>query len=165
MSYAVVIDDHAEFLKSLRRAAELTGLEIETSETWEEGLALFHVHSPELVIADYNLPGSKRGLQLLAELRRMRPSVRLVLISGVIDAEDAKEIQAEASEVVDRVLLKLDAAELTPLLLEEIKSAKARAAKATDWREYARAYKRAEGVSQAKLDALDARLQERRGLH
>jgi ActR/RegA family two-component response regulator len=163
-NYALVIDDHVAFLESLARAAEFKGLEVIPTTTWEDGLALFHIHGPELVIADYNLPGSRRGLQLLADIRRLRPSTRLVLISGVIDAGDAKEIETDAKDVVDRVLLKLDAAELTPALLDEIASARDRAEKSTNWRDYGRAYGKAEGVSQKTLDQLDTRLQERRGL-
>src|SRR5258708_3561417 len=100
MSYALLIDDRPEPRESLSRAARLAGLELLTAETWDEGLGMFQVHAPTLVIADYQLPDSPHGIQLLFAIRRLSPSVRLILLSAFIQEEDVPEI--EALGLVDR---------------------------------------------------------------
>src|SRR5216684_3471540 len=121
--YALLIDDDAGIATSLSRAAGLAGLELVTAASWEDGLAQFQVHAPKLVIADYNLPGSAHGLILLAEIRRLTPAVRLILLSAYIDDKDVTEI--EALGLVDRAIPKLGS-DTTELLLAEIADAKAR---------------------------------------
>jgi DNA-binding response OmpR family regulator len=94
MALALLVDDDQQLLASVAASAGTSGLDLITAASWDEGLALFHVLSPGLVIADYNMPGSRMGLQLLAEVRRLRPSVRLVLVSGYLDAEDMARVAA-----------------------------------------------------------------------
>jgi ActR/RegA family two-component response regulator len=162
MGYALLIDDDEALLQSVRRAASSTGMELLTAKSWDEGLALFHVHSPNLVIADYNLPGSRHGLRLLAELRTIRPSARLVLVSGYIDTEDAAAI--ERLDLVDRALPKIDAIQTVKALMEEIQKASGGADSPTDWQEYAKAYVRARRVSLEDLETIDRTIQSKRGI-
>ena len=108
--------------------ASSVGLELKTAATWDEGMALFHALSPELVIADYNLPGSTHGIQLLAEVRRLRPSVRLLLLSGVVGTDALDE--AKRIGAAHRVLAKTS--ESIPVILKEIQKASASAEEHTD---------------------------------
>ena len=100
MGYALLIDDDQSLLESIRRLADYNGLELDTAATWEEGLGLFHVLAPNVVIADYHMPDSRNGLQLLAEIKQLRPSIRVVLVSGYINDEDVKRV--ESLNIVDR---------------------------------------------------------------
>jgi DNA-binding NtrC family response regulator len=160
MSYALLIDDEPGVRQSYTSLAEAEELTLLTASTWDEGLALFQTHSPVLVIVDYNLPGSRHGLQLLAEMRHHSPSVRLVLLSGYIDSADARAV--EATGLVDRALPKTDPDSIDTLV-EEIVAAKTRAAEGTNWPAYARAHLSAKQVSQQAVDELDARIQAARG--
>jgi CheY-like chemotaxis protein len=162
MAYALLIDDEKALLESVERTANLAGLETLTASSWEEGLKLFHVHSPDLVIADYNLPGSQHGLQLLAEIRRLRPSVRVVLLSAYIDEQDVAEI--EALGVVDCALSKVSSGDPMAAILDELKQVAARVGNPTDWKAFAEAHQRADAVDQGALDELDRRLKEGRGI-
>lgn len=161
MTYALLIDDDLALVDSLRRTAAIAELELLTATSWDEGLALFQVYSPVLVIADYNLEGSRHGLQLLAEMRELSPSVRLVLLSAYIDDDDAAEI--EILGLVDRALAK-NSPESIDGVLSEIEIARDGAAAPTKWDEYAAAYRRAQTVSREAFDELDVKLQQRRGL-
>lgn len=162
MSYALLIDDDAGIRTSLARAADLAGLTLDTAASWEEGLAAVQVYAPELVIADYNLPGSKHGLKLLMEIRRLSPSVRLLLLSAYIGDSDVADI--EGLGLVDRAIPKTGAANTTDELLAEITEAKRRSQEDTDWAAYAAASRQAKTVDQSDLDALDTRLKKSGGI-
>jgi len=85
MVYALLIDDDAAITQAAKTTIEAQGLHIEIASTWDDGLAKFYAYSPDLVISDYNLPGSRMGLALLSEVSKLRPSVRLVLISAFLN--------------------------------------------------------------------------------
>lgn len=154
MTLALLVDDNRPLLQSVAAAAEAAQLELATADSWDEGLALFHVLSPELVIADYNMPGSRMGLQLLAEIRRLRPSVRLVLVSGYLDSHDI--IQVNQLGLVDAALTKGNAVDTAEAILAEIEAAAGSGAGPTDWVAYADAYLAAASVSEAGIERLDA---------
>ena len=128
---ALLIDDDIDLLDTWTRLAKAKGFTVATASTWDQGLALFHVLSPDLVIADYNLPGSAHGLKLLAEIRTLRPSVRLVLISGAVEPSELKKV--EQLGIVHRVLSKGDSATATFAVLDEIERTASQAQLPTDW--------------------------------
>jgi DNA-binding response OmpR family regulator len=141
-------------LESVRVAAEKSGVDLDTAATWEEGIAIFQALSPDLVIADYNLPGSRHGLRLLAEVKALRPTVRVILVSGYLSEEDMAAVNE--LNLVDRALVKSVATNRA--LLEEINAAARLAATPTDWVRVAQAHVASEGVSEEALDDLDAHL-------
>ena len=153
MGFALLIDDDQSLLQSIRRLADLSYLRLDTATTWEEGLSLFHVLAPSVVIADYHMPNSRNGLQLLAEIKRLRPSVRLVLVSAYINDEDVERV--EALNIVDRALRKIDATMTVDNILDEIRCANENDDEHTDWVAFANARVRAAKASVEELDKLD----------
>ena len=148
-----MIDDDVNLLESIRRTADVSGWKLDTASSWEEGLSLFHVLAPNLVIADYHMPNSRHGLQLLHEIRRLRPSVRVILVSAYFNDDDVEKIMN--LNVVDRALRKIDATKTMAELLEEIEAANGREDEETDWIEFAKARVRAWDSSSEALDELD----------
>ena len=153
MGLALLIDDDESLLGSIRRLANLKGLQLETAATWEEGLGLFHVLAPSVVIADYHMPNSRNGLQLLAEIKRLRPSVRVVLVSAYINDEDVERV--EALKIIDRALRKIALTETIENILNEILQANESDDKHTDWVAFADARVSAAKASVKELDRLD----------
>ncbi len=160
VAYALLIDDDDELRSRVQALVTQAGLEIETAATWSEGLATFNALSPDLVIADYNLPGSDRGLRLLLEVSRLRPSVRLVLISAFLNETDAEAV--EKLGLVHLVLRKVDPIATARTLIKEVAATAARANSSTDWVAYAQADRQARAVSQSDLERLDEYLRDHR---
>ena len=153
----LLIDDDEYLLESLRGAVEAAGLGLRTANTWDEGLALFQAISPDLVIADYNLPGSKHGIQLLMRMRQLRPSVRLILLSGYVN-DDYQE-RVENLGLVDLVLQK--GSHAVEVILDEVRNATAAEQTPTSWQGFAHSFQTAEEVSADKVNELDASLRSK----
>ena len=153
MGLALLIDDDESLLRSIRRTAELEDLRLETADTWDRGLGLFHVLAPSVVIADYHMPNSRNGLQLLAEIKRLQPSVRLVLVSGYITDDDVEQI--EALDIIDRALRKIDSTQTIESILREILRANESDDAQTDWVSFAAARVHASEAWGEDLDRLD----------
>ena len=153
MGFALLIDDDQSLLKSIGRLATLNNLRLGIAATWDEGLGLFHVLAPNVVIADYHMPNSRNGLQLLAEIKRLRPSVRVILVSAYIDDEDVERV--EALNIIDRALRKTDLTETVESILDEIRCANESDDGHTDWVAFAKARVRVAEASREDLDRLD----------
>ncbi len=153
MGFALLIDDDVSLLSSIRHLAEVSGLRLETAATWDEGLGLFHVLAPSVVIADYHMPRSRNGLQLLAEIKGLQPSVRVVLVSAYINDEDVERV--EALGIIDRALRKVDLTQTIETMMDEIDRANKKNDEQTDWLEFANARVRTAEASGKELDQLD----------
>lgn len=153
MGFALLIDDNQSLLESIRRLADLKALRLDIADTWNGGLGLFHVLAPSVVIADYHMPNSRNGLQLLAEIKRLQPSIRVVLLSAYITDEDVERI--EALDIIDRALRKTDSTQTVENILDEIRCANESHDDHTDWVAFAEARVRAGKASGEDLDRLD----------
>jgi CheY-like chemotaxis protein len=81
MARILVIDDDEPVRTTVRETLEHFGHTVIEARNGTEGLALFsHAHA-DLVITDIVMP-EKDGLEVLRELRSMRPSVKIIAISG-----------------------------------------------------------------------------------
>jgi CheY-like chemotaxis protein len=162
MTYALIIDDNDAFLASFVALVHYAGLEVETASTWDEGLLKFQVHCPDLVIADYHLPDSPHGLQLLSVIRRLRPTVRVVLLSARFGDMEAQSLEKEG--LADRAFSKHSPSDPMPEIIEEIRIASESSRKPTDWRLFAAAYLKSDAVEPAAVDEADARIKNRGGI-
>lgn len=104
MGSVLMIDDDATIIRSYKRVAERSEVEFYFAMTWDEGSALYQVIDPDLTIVDYNLPGSRLGLELMNELRKFLPNRKLVMLSGYLDEELARGV--ESSGAADLALVK-----------------------------------------------------------
>jgi DNA-binding NtrC family response regulator len=155
----LLIDDDRGFVESIAAAFSAEGIPIDVRTSWDSGVEAFRIGMHELVIADYNLPGSRHGLKLLGEVSQMWASARLVLISGAVTptAEDL----LGTSGLIDRFVPK--SADLITTLIEEAIQAAARAAGPTSWQDAARSHGERRAVDEAALDAVDSALSSQLG--
>ncbi len=82
MDTVLVADDEGVVQTHLKMILEKAGYKVIVAGDGEEGVARFRENSAiSLVLADVVLPG-KNGLEMLNEIRKMKPGIKVLFISG-----------------------------------------------------------------------------------
>lgn len=82
MSYSVlIVDDEALTLATISRGLTAEGFEIFTAASGEEGLRIFHVEKPDLVLLDIVLPGID-GVEVLRQIKASTPASIVLMMSA-----------------------------------------------------------------------------------
>jgi DNA-binding NtrC family response regulator len=84
----LVVDDDKGVRAALRVNLRKAGHEVQLARNVDEALRLIEERPVDLVLTDVAMPG-RTGLDLLAELRRRWPTVRVVVMTGYGSVEDA----------------------------------------------------------------------------
>jgi PAS domain S-box-containing protein len=81
----LIVDDEPVVRDLARTVLERAGFVVQTASDGDDALRLHHEHGDtiDLVLLDYSMPG-RTGLQVLCELRRLQPNVRVIFSSGCI---------------------------------------------------------------------------------
>ena len=77
----LIIDDEIHVATMLADAVSLQGHEVTLAHDGEEGLALLQQSPPDALILDVKL-GELSGIEVLRQVRRDRPGLPVVLITG-----------------------------------------------------------------------------------
>ena len=86
----VVIDDEPEVCDLLKDFLELNGYQASVANRAADGLKIIEKESPDLVLLDIVMPQID-GLECLARIKKIKPDVIVVIISGLQDEKIAKE--------------------------------------------------------------------------
>lgn len=78
----LVVDDEAPIREVLRRYFSRKGFEVILANSGKEALEFFNQYKPHIVLLDILMPDTN-GLEILAELKRILPSVKVIIISAV----------------------------------------------------------------------------------
>jgi CheY-like chemotaxis protein len=81
MAHVLVIDDDADVRTIIRRAVQSEGHIVTEAGDGAEGLRLFKERPVDLVITDILMP-EREGIETIIELRRQRPELPILAISG-----------------------------------------------------------------------------------
>ncbi len=81
MAKILVIDDDPSILTMLKKMLEREGYEVDTACNGSEGLDKIEDSPPDLLITDIVMP-EKEGMELIFHLRRMKPELKIIAISG-----------------------------------------------------------------------------------
>jgi DNA-binding NarL/FixJ family response regulator len=95
----LIADDVAELRLLLRLALELDGRFEVVAEASEgsEVLTLVEAHRPDAVLLDLGMPGTS-GLEVVGELKRWRPELRILIFSGSEEREIVNEALARGAD-------------------------------------------------------------------
>ena len=148
----LLVDDEVDaVIAPLLTAFSTVGISVDTASTWDDAIDEFLVGGHSLVLADWNLPGSKNGLLLLAQLKLMRPHTRLVLFSGYLDGDQRALV--EELPFVDRAISK--GMGLTRELVAEARLAVSERNEAIDWAKFASSYRAAADTDITQVERLE----------
>jgi two-component system, OmpR family, KDP operon response regulator KdpE len=106
----LIVDDEASVRRALHTTLLNIGFEIGEATSGEEAIELCRIIKYDAVLLDINMPG-KGGIDTCVELRRMRPSLAILMLSVTDDYE--KKIQALESGADDYVTKPFHMRELT----------------------------------------------------
>lgn len=81
MPRVLVIDDEPDLRELIRELLDDAGYEVVEAANGREGVARFAEAPTDLVITDIMMP-EQDGIQTVIELRRTRPSTKIIAISG-----------------------------------------------------------------------------------
>ncbi len=81
MSKVLVIDDDRMVRETVKIILESAGHTVVLASNGREGLKTFAADTPDIVITDILMP-EKEGIETIAELRRLKPDLPIVAISG-----------------------------------------------------------------------------------
>jgi CheY-like chemotaxis protein len=93
------IDDDPAILECEKRFLETFGYTVLTALSGSKGLELASVHSVDVVIVDYCMPGMN-GPEVAIEIKRLRPHAPIIMLSSAVD------IPRKALKVVDAFVAK-----------------------------------------------------------
>lgn len=91
MTHVLVVEDHPLFRNALVYLIRSAfSAEVHLASTAEEGLAILSNDEPPiaLVVMDMGLPGQLKGSEAIASVRRARPDVPLLIVSGTADEHE-----------------------------------------------------------------------------
>ncbi len=96
----LAIDDQTVILDLISAMCQSLGYEVMTASSGSEGIALARQHQFTIVLTDLAMPGMS-GLEAAAEIRRIQPSVPVVLVTGwEVNTDQAQLDAAGISEVL-----------------------------------------------------------------
>jgi CheY-like chemotaxis protein/anti-sigma regulatory factor (Ser/Thr protein kinase) len=98
----LVIDDEAQSREAMQRYLEALGCEVMLAATINEAAALAQMHEPDCVLADFRLRGDETGLQAIEMLRRDRPGLPAMIITGDTAPERLAQIDAARIPVLHK---------------------------------------------------------------
>ena len=81
MKRVLLIDDEPTILLMMKKMIERAGYEVDLASNGEDGLILIDNYKFDLVITDIIMP-EKEGLEIITELRKKHPEIRIIAISG-----------------------------------------------------------------------------------
>ena len=110
----VIVDDDRAFLTRLSRAMETRGFEVRSGHSVAEGLALIRAQAPAFAVVDMRLEDGN-GLDVIAELAKMRPQARAIILTGYGNLATA--VTAVKLGAVDYLAKPADADDVTDALL------------------------------------------------
>ena len=110
----VIVDDDQAFLQRLARAMAQRGFDVRSASTVAEGLAAIRERAPAFAVVDMRLEDGN-GLDVLAELSKVRPDGRAIILTGY--GNIATAVSAVKMGAVDYLAKPADADEITDALL------------------------------------------------
>ncbi len=86
----LIVDDEPIVRESIRDWLKDAGYQVTTAETGEEALKMMETQDFSILVLDVRLPG-KTGIQILKEIKALKPQIKSIIITAYPSAELAVE--------------------------------------------------------------------------
>jgi response regulator RpfG family c-di-GMP phosphodiesterase len=106
------IDDDPAILECEKRFLEAFGYRVLTALSGNKGLELASVHTVDVVVVDYCMPGMN-GAEVALEIKRLTPRAPIIMLSGAADIPKRALNLVDAFVVKDRL-----GSQLLPMIAE-----------------------------------------------
>ncbi|MCD6518951.1 MAG: response regulator [Anaerolineae bacterium] len=110
----LVVDDDPGICETMMDILMLEGYHVQVASQGEEAIAKCREEKYDVILLDIRMPGLD-GVETLKEIKRISPSVRVIMITGYEVGELAARAMEEGAEAVFRK--PLDVATFLPVLL------------------------------------------------
>jgi DNA-binding NtrC family response regulator len=88
----LIVDDEPQVAEVLAKSLEREGHSAQIANSGEEALRMLGMHEPDALFLDVSMPGMN-GLDVLSQVKRMRPSLPVVVITGHATADEVAEVK------------------------------------------------------------------------
>ena len=119
MSKLLIVDDESDIREFARSFFKKRGVDVFTASGGRQALEIIAKESPSLVLLDVRME-EMTGIEVLRELRKTNPLVKVIMVSGVEDEETIKE--AKSLAVIGYIHKPLILEELEKIVLAELKA-------------------------------------------
>ena len=111
----LLVDDEEEFVETLAERMRTRGMEVSTTGSGSEALDRVDEEDFDVVVLDLKMPGID-GLEALRRIKRRRPDIQVVLLTGYATVEKGVEaIKEGALEFLEKPV---DISSLTDTILK-----------------------------------------------
>ena len=93
MSKILIVDDEVEICEFLEEFFVDRDYEVVTASSGEEALAKIIVEQPDVLLLDVKMPGID-GIEVLKNVKRMYPALKVIMVTAVETADKIKEALA-----------------------------------------------------------------------
>lgn len=92
----LLVDDEEEFVETLAERMRIRGMEVSTTNSGADALKLVDDEAFDVVVLDLKMPGID-GLEALKRIKRRRPDIQVVLLTGHATVEKGVEAIKEGA--------------------------------------------------------------------
>ena len=91
MAKVLVVDDDKEVAESLVRFLKSRGYEASCAFDGDEAMSMISKSKPDLIFLDIQLPGSRNGIGVLEEAKKINSNIRIIMMTGYVGEETEEE--------------------------------------------------------------------------
>ena len=86
--HLLIVDDEASIRKNLCSYFKIKGFQVDSAENGVAALDILAVKHVDIIISDVKMP-TMDGIELLREVRKQYPMIRMIMLTGYVTLENA----------------------------------------------------------------------------
>ena len=116
----LVVDDEMDICNFVRSFFELRGFKVLTALNGDDAMSKLSKDKPDVVLLDVMMRGEKEGFEYLPKIKKMLPSVKVIMVTGLEDEEAVESAKALGAD--DYITKPLVLEYLESTVIEKIKN-------------------------------------------